>query len=292
MTKTYPNLGEPKLTGIQKEIPHRRGRRARGRKTVPTCQRDGFQSNRRWLRPKEELRTNLLETVNQAVKDPGATLLSWGFGPFSALVRRSDLHRACLTRLCCTLRLSQPLSALFLSCPFRPCFMPVALLGFWTLQSFPLLKIGSPFGFPSRPGAPPNLSTPTEVTATRRPPEQGTRPCSGVLSGRDKLAARLHGFDPFKSPFIRHPVLPVRRSRCSPGFGPLQGALLFVQEDGNPPQKMVTHLLPLAYEGRTSPKKVSTWYPRVSKNEEVGVPRKRGGRPCWGVGALVGVPGS
>jgi hypothetical protein len=88
--------------------------------------------------------------VNQAVKDPGATLLSWGFGPFSALVRKSDLHRACLTRLCCTHRLSQPLSALFLSWPSRPCFMPVALLGFWTLQSFPLLKIGSPFGSPSR----------------------------------------------------------------------------------------------------------------------------------------------
>jgi hypothetical protein len=128
----------------------RRKRLARGQRTVPTCQSGGFSPTRRWPLPKEQLRTGRSETVNQAVKDPGATLLSWGFGPFSALVRKSDPHRACLTRLCCTPRLSQPLSALFLSWPSRPCFMPVALLGFWTLQSFPLLKIRSPFGFPSR----------------------------------------------------------------------------------------------------------------------------------------------
>jgi hypothetical protein len=88
--------------------------------------------------------------MNQAVKEPGATLLSWGFGPFSALTRKSDQHRAYHTRLCCALRFSQPLSALFLSWPSRPYFIPVALMGFWTLQSFPLLKIGSPSGFPSR----------------------------------------------------------------------------------------------------------------------------------------------
>jgi hypothetical protein len=57
--------------------------------------------------------------MNQAVKEPGATLLSWGFGPFSALTRKSDQHRAYRTRLCCALRLSQPLSALipFLAVP-------------------------------------------------------------------------------------------------------------------------------------------------------------------------------
>jgi len=174
------------------------------------------------------------ETVNQAVKDPGATLLSWGFGPYSALVRRSDLHRACLTRLCCTLRLSQPLSALFLSWPFRPCFMPVALMGFWTLQSFPLLKIGSPFGFPSRLVVTAYLSFSTEVENARRPPAQGTRPCSGVRPGADRLAARLHGFDPFRSPFIHPPVLSEGRSRCSPGFGPLKGVSLLASEDGFP----------------------------------------------------------
>jgi hypothetical protein len=163
--------------------------------------------------------------VNQAVKDPGATLLSWGFGPFSALVRKSDQHRACLARLCCTPRFSQPLSALFLSWPSRPCFMPVALLGFWTLQSFPLLKIGSPSGFPSR----------HDVTSCPTPRPKPQRlfqhhwsvqvPTAGAGATGVEQAARLHGFNPLSSPFIRYPVLPEQRSRCSPGFGPLQGVL-------------------------------------------------------------------
>jgi len=146
MKHSIPNRGPVRRL----PFPHRRSRLARGRRTVPTCQSGGFSPTLRLSYPKVRLRSGRSETVNQAVKDPGATLLSWGFGPFSALVRKSDLHRACLTRLCCTPRLSQPLSALFPSWPSRPCFMPVALLGFWTLQSFPLLKIGSPFGSPSR----------------------------------------------------------------------------------------------------------------------------------------------
>jgi hypothetical protein len=48
----------------------------------------------------------------------------------------SDLHRVCLTRLCCAFRFSQPLDALFRPRPFRPCFMPVTSLGF-DLQRFP-----------------------------------------------------------------------------------------------------------------------------------------------------------
>jgi len=199
--------------------------RPKGWSTVPTCQRDGFSPTRRWLYPKVPLRTGRSETVNQTVKDPGATLLSWGFGPFSALVRKSDQHRACLTRLCCTPRFSQPLSASFLSWPSRPCFMPVALLGFWTLQSFPLLKIGSPSGFPSRP----------DVTTSPAPRPKSQRslqhrpsiqvPTAGADTTGVEQAARLHGFNPFSSPFIRCSVLPVQRSRCSPGFGPLQGVL-------------------------------------------------------------------
>jgi hypothetical protein len=49
----------------------------------------------------------------------------------------SDLHRACLTRLCCAFRFSQPLDALFRLQPLRPCFMPVTPLRF-RLQRFPL----------------------------------------------------------------------------------------------------------------------------------------------------------
>jgi hypothetical protein len=42
----------------------------------------------------------------------------------------SDLHRACLPRLCCAFRFSQPLDALFRPQPLQPCFMPVTPLGF------------------------------------------------------------------------------------------------------------------------------------------------------------------
>jgi hypothetical protein len=86
--------------------------------------------------------------------------------------------------------------------------MPVALMGFGTLQSFPLPGIGLPLGFPSR----------LDVAATLETPRPLPVSCFSA-------AVRLHGFDPPGSPFIRHPVLPRRRSRCSPGIHPLQGVL-------------------------------------------------------------------
>jgi hypothetical protein len=42
----------------------------------------------------------------------------------------SDLHRACLARLCCASRFSQPLDALFRPQPFPPCFMRITPLSF------------------------------------------------------------------------------------------------------------------------------------------------------------------
>jgi hypothetical protein len=54
----------------------------------------------------------------------------------------SDLHRACLTRLCCAFRFSRPLDALFRLQPFQPCFMPVTPLGF-RFQRFSLPGSGS-----------------------------------------------------------------------------------------------------------------------------------------------------
>jgi hypothetical protein len=42
----------------------------------------------------------------------------------------SDLHRTCLVRLCYACRLSQPLDVSFRPQPFRPCFIPVTLMGF------------------------------------------------------------------------------------------------------------------------------------------------------------------
>jgi hypothetical protein len=62
---------------------------------------------------------------------------SMGFcGSTTLSDRDSDLHRACLTRLCCASRLSQPLDALIPPLPFRPCFMPVTPLSF-CLQRVP-----------------------------------------------------------------------------------------------------------------------------------------------------------
>jgi hypothetical protein len=49
----------------------------------------------------------------------------------------SDLHRSYRLRLCSAFRLSQPLDALLRSKPFRPCFMPVTLMGFAPSEVFP-----------------------------------------------------------------------------------------------------------------------------------------------------------
>jgi hypothetical protein len=61
--------------------------------------------------------------------------------PSSALDTGIDLHRTFLFRLCYALRFSQPLSALFPPYPFQPCFMLVALLGFFPPELSPHLKL-------------------------------------------------------------------------------------------------------------------------------------------------------
>jgi hypothetical protein len=68
--------------------------------------------------------------------------------------------------------------------------MPVALMGFGTLQSFPLLKIGLPLDTPSRL----DVTIRSNGLGRFRPP-----PLSRTV--------RLHGFNPFRSPFIRRRVL-------------------------------------------------------------------------------------
>lgn len=57
--------------------------------------------------------------------------------PLAHRVSGSDQHRACLTRLCSTSRLSQPPGALLLPTPVRLCFTSVAPVGF-LLQRFSL----------------------------------------------------------------------------------------------------------------------------------------------------------
>jgi hypothetical protein len=49
----------------------------------------------------------------------------------------SDLHRSTQLRLCSAFRLSQPLDALLRPRPFRPCFVPVTLMGFGPSEVFP-----------------------------------------------------------------------------------------------------------------------------------------------------------
>jgi hypothetical protein len=98
-----------------------------------------------------------------------------------------------------------------------------------------------------------------------------------VASGCCHEAARLHGFNPSRSPFIHQTVLPVWRSRYSPGFHPLQGV---------PPLRLegcLHILLLLRTSGRTFPEGNSlALYLRVSKNEEVDLSRERDCRPSWG----------
>jgi hypothetical protein len=88
------------------------------------------------------------------------------FGAPSALqATGSDLHRVCLTRLCCAYKLSQPLDALLLPRPFWPCFMPVAPLGFALQRFVP----------PAEPTWPSDQSSPPGVV-------QWTKPLDGSCS--------------------------------------------------------------------------------------------------------------
>jgi hypothetical protein len=84
-------------------------------------------------------------TEDTQVKRPSHEVLL----PTARQTSRSDCHsmppfpltsatrRVCLTRLRYAFRFSQPLDVLFLSKPFQPCFVLVALMGFH-LRRFPL----------------------------------------------------------------------------------------------------------------------------------------------------------
>jgi hypothetical protein len=77
---------------------------------------------------------------DSCLRPVGGRLALLGFpAPIALLTADSDWYRDCLPRLRCVYRLSQPLDALFRPRPFRPCLMPVALLGF-SLQRFLLRR--------------------------------------------------------------------------------------------------------------------------------------------------------
>jgi hypothetical protein len=110
--------------------------------------------------------------------------------PFDDLRGGSDLHRACLTRLCCALRVSHPLDALIPPVTFRPCCMPVPSVGFLTFRGFPPPVAG--------PMSPPDL--PSLPFPARAPELALAHPCT--------RPPRLRG--------LSHPAGPSHRSRCYP----------------------------------------------------------------------------
>jgi hypothetical protein len=126
-----------------------------------------------------------------------------GFLPFSVLTRGSDSRRAYLTRLRSALRFSQPLSALLPPWPSRPCFMPLALLGFRP----PELSLDV------RPW---RLSTPAPLLPL--PPGAGRARCGKPCAAWPFPIGRLQGFPPPASPFRRSAMLLAGRRRCSPGL--------------------------------------------------------------------------
>jgi hypothetical protein len=122
--------------------------------------------------------------------------------PSSALVSGSDLHRVYLSRLCSTLRLSQPLSALLRPAPSRPCFMPAALMGFVPSEVSPRRN-------------PLRLSTPAPLLTL--PPGSSIASHGKPLSAIPFPLGGLQGFSPPASPFSH--------GRCYPPAGavPLLG---------------------------------------------------------------------
>jgi hypothetical protein len=177
--------------------------------------------------------------------------------PSSALERGSDQHRYFQLRLCCTHRFSQPPSAFFLPGPFRPCFMPVALLGFFPSES-------SPHWNPKRFSTlAPLLTFPPGLTPSLRgKPQIAEPPPFGCLQG----------FNPPASPFIRCRALTRTPQPLLSWFFSLQGSP--TTRDGSaftgPP---LTH----SHHWLTSPESLAPLdrCPRVSLNVPCGLSPKR-----------------
>jgi len=109
----------------------------------------------------------------------GPTLV--GFcAPTAYEARGSDLHRACLTRLRCASRLSQPPDASFLPGPLRLCFTPLTLLGFHPPEVFP----------PDPPGLPLGAPAPLDVPRRWSPLHPRTKPSDPCLCPERKFRSQ------------------------------------------------------------------------------------------------------
>jgi hypothetical protein len=148
--------------------------------------------------------TDRLGLIRKRIAD--SNYPSMGFGDPTTLTETgSDLHRACLTQLCCASRLSQPLDALFRPQPLRPCFMPVTPLGFG-FQRFSLPGSGPT----SRWTCPPcRFWWPTSSPAR-----------CGVSSTYDFEDSRIRGVRTRQAGVTRYlradPLLAFTSPRCSP----------------------------------------------------------------------------
>jgi hypothetical protein len=147
----------------------------------------------------------------------------------------SDLHRACLARLCCVSRLPRPPDALFPPSPCRSCFVPAALVGF-ALQRVSLPIAGEPLGAPcpswrllstcARPVMSPEhqvavaRSEPVPLSASphvaRRRSESGWDVVREDVAGCERAS---RGFSSYRKSVLRSAgVTPRDGSRSSPGI--------------------------------------------------------------------------
>jgi hypothetical protein len=148
-------------------------------------------------------------TEDTQVKRPSHEVLL----PTARQTSRSDCHltssfptmpatrRVCLTRLRYAFRFSQPLDVLFLSKPFQPCFVLVALMGFH-LRRFPL---PSSCAAVSRHYSASSSASPSAGSPSVLPPP-----------------VPVQGFGHLVSPLPR-PVLPGTRDPCLPWRFPPRG---------------------------------------------------------------------
>jgi hypothetical protein len=163
----------------------------------------------------------------------------------------SDLHRACLTRLCCASRLSQPLDALFRLPPFPPCFMRITPLGF-RFQRFSL------------PGSRSVLTEPLPLMLL--PAKNSHRRTDANVK-----APQLQGFEHPESPYRQARCYPKNADRSSPSLTPLRG----IHPSGLDPM-FPRDLLSWAFSShRTANRPFRRWLCRVSKNQRIGLPLSR-----------------
>jgi len=191
-----------------------RGHRAAGSGSPHRPRSDLPRASRRLRRSEERLgRRSAPVRSLRALRAPGSrfralvrprTALPWGSFPFDVSCVSSDSHRACLTRLCCAFRLSQPPDALFRSRPFGLVSCRIRPWGF-DLQRFS--PPGSHRGFHH---------------------ELPLVPFAEFRETLTRLQGLMHPGDPFTTEL----VLPGSVCRSSPGLSPRRG--IFPSSLGSP----------------------------------------------------------